>query len=49
VQVEAGYVLAKYIVEMARKQLKFKRFKVKYRALVFSLSPIAKPIFQSKT
>ena len=42
-QVESGYVLARYIIEMARKQLRFKSFMVEYRSLVFSLSPIAKP------
>ena len=38
VQVEAGWLLAEYIVKTAGRMLNFKEFKVEYRALVFSLS-----------
>jgi hypothetical protein len=37
-QVEAGLILAEFIVRMAQRMLKFQTFNVEYRALVFSLS-----------
>ena len=37
-QVEAGWLLADYIVKTVRRMLNFKEIKVEYRALIFSLS-----------
>jgi hypothetical protein len=37
-QVEAGRILAEFIVKMAQRMLNFKHFDIEYRALVFSLS-----------
>jgi hypothetical protein len=46
-QVEAGWILAEFIVRMAQRMLNFKQFNVEYRALVFSLSKKSK--FSSST
>lgn len=37
-QVEAGWLLAEYIVKTVSRMMNFKEFKVEYRSLIFSLS-----------
>ena len=37
-QVEAGWLLAEYIVKTARRLLNFKEIQVEYRSLIFSMS-----------
>lgn len=42
-QVEAGRVLSDYIIQMARKQIKFQEVDTEFRSLVISRSATAKP------
>jgi hypothetical protein len=40
-QVEAGWLLADYILKTASRMMRFKALNIEYRALVFSKSPTA--------